>query len=101
MSAERKPAKQNPPPKQSWRYRLGLGLFVASFPLFYGTIIVVPFLGLSTARSALVMSVLLALFYAMWLLSLPLLGREGFDALKAKYRGWWRLWKRRDAGKGK
>lgn len=81
--------------RRTWRYRLGLWLFVASFPLFYATLVVVPLLGLPAGQTALLMSMLLVAFYGLWLASLPLLGRQGFGTLKGRSRGWLRLWRAR------
>ncbi len=81
--------------KSTWRHRLGLVLFVASFPLFYATLVVVPLLGLPAGHTAVLMTVLLVVFYGLWLASLPLLGRQGLGTLKERSRGWWRLWRAR------
>ena len=78
-------------PKQfkfRWRHRLGLILFFACYPVFYATPLVVPFLGFSTARSVVIIAVAMAVNYGIWLLSIPLLGLDGFKALRQKYFGW-------------
>ena len=81
--------KKSPKPIEfRWRHRLGLILFFACFPLFYAVPFVVPFLGFPAARSVVIIAVTMAVIYGIWLLSIPLLGREGFKALRHKYFGW-------------
>ena len=84
-----------------WRHRLGLILFFACYPLFYATPFVVPFLGFSTAKSVVIIAVALAVNYGVWLLSIPLLGLDGFKALRHKYLGWMdvrKYWKAKSGG---
>jgi len=91
-------------PKQielRWRHRLGMILFFVCYPVFYATPFVVPFLGFSTARTVTIIAVAMAVNYGIWMLSIPLLGWEGFKVLRHKYFGWldvrkyWKAWGRR------
>lgn len=72
----------------AWRHRLGLVLFFACFPLFYVTPVVVPFLGYTAAQSVMIIAVTMVAIYGIWLLSIPLLGWEGFKELRHRYFGW-------------
>ena len=75
----------------SWRYRLGLVLFFSVFPVFIVTPVVIPMLGLSTAESAALIGGILLTSEVLWVASIPLLGKEGFIALKQRVFGWFKL----------
>ena len=75
----------------SWRYRLGLVLFFGAFPIFFATPVVVPMLGLSTGESAALMGGILLAVEVLWLASIPLLGKQGFEAVKQRAFGWLKL----------
>ena len=93
--------KSSKPIEFRWCHRLGLILFFACFPLFYAVPFVVPFLGFPAARSVVIIAVALAVNYGVWLLSIPLLGLDGFKALRHKYLGWMdvrKYWKAKSGG---
>lgn len=75
----------------SWKYRLGLVLFFGAFPIFFATPVVIPMLGLSTAESAALIGGILLVVEVFWLASIPLLGKEGFNAVKQRAFGWLKL----------
>ena len=79
--------------KPKWRYWVGLAIFVISYPIFYGTLFVAPFLALSVSQTTALISLAAAISYGLWLLSLPLLGQEIFDARKKRYAVWRRFWR--------
>jgi hypothetical protein len=95
--------KQQPeePSNSKWRYWLGLALFILSYPVLYGTLFAAPFLTLTVKEKALMISVAAAVSYALWALSLPLLGREIFDVLKRRYAVWRRVRRLRRNRNGK
>ena len=64
---------------KSWRYRLGLVLFFGAFPIFFATPVVVPMLGLSAGESAALIGGILLAIEVLWIASIPLLGKEGFQ----------------------
>ena len=75
----------------SWRYRLGLVLFFGAFPIFFATPIVIPMLGLSAGESAALIGGILLAVEVFWFASIPLLGKEGFNAVKQRTFGWLKL----------
>ena len=77
--------------KTSWRYRLGLVLFFGAFPIFFATPVVIPMLGLSTGESAALIGGILLAVEVLWFASIPLLGKEGFKAVKQRAFGWFKL----------
>jgi hypothetical protein len=77
--------------KTSWRYRLGLVLFFGAFPIFFATPVVIPMLGLSAAESAALIGGILLAVEVLWFASIPLLGKEGFEAVKQRAFGWLKL----------
>jgi hypothetical protein len=77
--------------KKSWRYRLGLILFFGAFPIFFATPVVIPMLGLSTGESAALIGGILLAVEVLWFASIPLLGKEGFKAVKQRTFGWFKL----------
>ena len=77
--------------RTSWRYRLGLVLFFGAFPIFFATPVVIPMMGLSTAESAALIGGILLAVEVFWLASIPLLGKEGFEAVKQRAFGWLKL----------
>ncbi len=76
--------------KKTWRYRVGFFLFFICYPLFYLPPLVVPYLGFSAAYSMTIISVSMAVVCGVWLLSIPLLGREGFSELKSRILHLWK-----------
>ena len=76
---------------KSWRYRLGLVLFFGAFPIFFATPVVIPMLGLSTGESAALIGGILLAVEVLWFASIPLLGKEGFEAVKQRAFGWLKL----------
>ena len=75
----------------SWRYRLGLVLFVGAFPIFLAAPIVIPMLGISAGESATLIGGILLAVEVLWFASIPLLGKEGFEAVKRRAFGWIKL----------
>ena len=76
---------------KTWRYRLGLVLFFGAFPIFFATPVVIPMLGLSTGESAALIGGILLAVEVLWVASIPLLGKEGFKAVKQRTFGWLKL----------
>ena len=76
---------------KSWKYRLGLVLFFGAFPVFFATPVVIPMLGLSTGESATLIGGILLGVEVFWFASIPLLGKEGFEAVKKRTFGWLKL----------
>lgn len=70
-----------------WRYKLGLIMFLAPFPIFFFTPILIPMLGLSTTETAALVGVIIVLVEIVWFASIPLLGKVGFNQLKARMFG--------------
>ena len=75
----------------NWKYRLGLVLFFGAFPIFIAAPVVIPMLGLSTAKSAALIGGVLLAVEVLWFASIPLLGKEGFEAVKQRAFGWLKL----------
>jgi hypothetical protein len=73
--------------KTSWRYRLGLLMFVLPFPLFVLVPAVVPFLGFTATEAAAIIGATLLAMEVIWFLSIPLLGKVGFKQLKQRAFG--------------
>jgi len=76
---------------KNWRYRLGLTLFFGAFPIFFATPVVIPMLGLSAGESAALIGGILLAVEVLWFASIPLLGKEGFKAVKQRTFGWFKL----------
>lgn len=77
--------------KTSWRLMLGTWMFFVPFVMFFGTPIVIPFLGLSAGTSAAVIGGMLVAAEVIWFASIPLLGKDGFLAMKSKAFGYLKL----------
>ena len=77
--------------KKGWRYKLGMVLFITPFPIFIATPIVIPLLGLSAAETGALIGGILLAVEIVWFASIPLLGKQGFMALKNKAFGWLKL----------
>jgi hypothetical protein len=67
-----------------WRFYLGTGFFLLPFPLFILLPLCVPFMGFDGATSSAMIGGGLAGIEVVWFLSIPLLGKQGFLALKKK-----------------
>ncbi|MCK4839298.1 MAG: hypothetical protein KAS94_10890 [Desulfobulbaceae bacterium] len=76
---------------KTWRYRLGLTLFFGAFPIFFATPVVIPMLGLSAGESAALIGGILLAVEVLWFASIPLLGKQGFEAVKQRAFGWLKL----------
>ena len=74
-------------PRTGWRYRLGVWLFLLPVLSFVATPIVVPFLGLDAGAAAALVGAILVTGEVIWLASIPLLGKEGFERIKGKVFG--------------
>lgn len=79
------------PEPKGWRYRLGMILFFGAFPIFFATPVVIPLLGLSAMESATLIGGILLVVELLWFASIPLLGKAGFNAVKARAFGWMKL----------
>ena len=79
------------PTKTDWRYKLGLLMFIVPFPIFLLVPIVIPLLGLSATESAAVIGAVIVVVEIVWFASIPLLGKQGFLALKKKAFGFLKL----------
>ena len=77
----------NTMPKSGWRYRLGMTLFFGAFPIFFAAPILVPMLGLSTAESVALIGGILMAVEVLWFISIPLLGKKGFNDVKKRAFG--------------
>lgn len=77
--------------KTGWSYRLGLILFFGAFPIFFATPVVIPMLGLSTGETATLIGGIFLAVEVLWLASIPLLGKEGFESVKQRAFGWLKL----------
>ena len=67
-----------------WRIKLGTAMFTIPFVMFIGAPIVVPLLGLSGTQTAAVIGGVIVAAEVIWFASIPLLGKEGFFAMKKK-----------------
>jgi len=74
-----------------WRYKLGLLLFIVPIIIFILTPVVIPMLDLSAVQTASVIGVVLLTGEIVWFASIPLLGKDGFNAIKQKMFGWLKL----------
>ncbi len=83
--------EETPKTGKGWRYTLGMALFVTPFPIFFATPVVIPLLGLSAAETGALIGGILLAVEVVWFASIPLLGKEGFMALKNKAFGWLKL----------
>ena len=83
--------EETPKTGKGWRYTLGMVLFVTPFPIFFATPVVIPLLGLSAAETGALIGGILLAVEVVWFASIPLLGKEGFMALKNKAFGWLKL----------
>lgn len=77
--------------KRGWRYRLGMVLFFGAFPIFFATPIVIPMLGFSAGESTALLGGILLAVEVLWIASIPLLGKEGFNEVKQRAFGWLKL----------
>ena len=75
----------------SLRITLGTLMFYAPFLMFFGAPIVIPFLGLSATETAGILGAVLVVAEVVWFASIPLLGKEGFRAMKTKAFGFFKL----------
>ena len=67
-----------------WRIKLGTAMFTIPFVMFLGAPIVVPLLGLTGTQAAAVIGGVIVAAEVIWFASIPLLGKEGFFAMKKK-----------------
>ena len=81
----------NPSPKGTWRYRLGMVLFFGAIPIPFITPIAIGMLGLPAGESAALIGGVILTTEVLWFMSIPLLGKEGFKAVKQKAFGWLKL----------
>jgi hypothetical protein len=77
-------------PNTGWRYRLGMFLFFGAFPVFFATPVIVPMLNLSAAESAALIGGILLAVEVFWFISIPLLGKEGFNKVKQRTFAWFK-----------
>ena len=67
---------------------LGMALFFGAFPVFFATPLIVSMLDLSAMDSAALIGGVLVVVEILWIISIPLLGKQGFDEVKSKAFGW-------------
>jgi hypothetical protein len=79
------------PAQTSWRIRFGTSMFYVPFAMFFGAPVVIPALGLSAGQTATLIGVILVVAEVIWFASIPLLGKEGFKAMKSKALGFLKL----------
>ena len=77
--------------QDGWRYRLGLFVFFGALPVPVIAPFVIPLLGLPTTETAALIGGVLVVAELLLVGSVPLLGKEGFQALKATVFGWLKL----------
>jgi hypothetical protein len=78
-------------PKTSWRVTLGTWMFTIPFVMFFGALVVIPLLGLSVAQAAAAIGGVVVAAEVIWFASIPLLGKQGFLAMKKKAFGFLKL----------
>lgn len=66
-------------------------MFTIPFVMFFGAPIVIPFLGLSAAQAAAAIGAIIVTAEVIWFASIPLLGLQGFLAMKKKAFGFLKL----------
>lgn len=71
-----------------WKYKLGLVLFIVPIITFILIPIVIPMLDLTAVQTASVIGAVLLTGEVVWFASIPLLGKDGFIAIKQKMFGW-------------
>ena len=78
-------------PKSGWRVTLGTWMFTIPFVMFFGTPVVIPLLGLSAGQAVAAIGGILVAAEVIWFASIPLLGKQGFIAMKKKAFGFLKL----------
>ncbi len=78
-------------PKSGWQVQLGTWMFTIPFVMFFGAPVVIPLLGLSTGQAAAAIGGILVAAEVIWFASIPLLGKQGFIAMKKKAFGFLKL----------
>lgn len=66
-------------------------MFTIPFVMFFGAPVVIPFLGLTGAQAAAAIGGVIVAAEVIWFASIPLLGKEGFLAMKKKAFGFLKL----------
>ena len=79
------------PAKGGWRVKLGTWMFTVPFVMIFGAPVVSPLLGLSTAQAAAVIGGIIVAGEVIWFASIPLLGLQGFKAMKKRAFGFLKL----------
>lgn len=74
----------NESPAPNWRTRIGTWMFSIPFVMFFGAPVVVPFLGLSASEATGLIGGIVVAAELIWFASIPLLGKDGFWAMKKK-----------------
>ena len=74
-----------------WRVTLGTWMFAVPFVMFFGAPVVIPLLGLSGTQAAAAIGGVIVAAEVIWFASIPLLGKEGFLAMKKKAFGFLKL----------
>ena len=78
---------ETPAPKAGWRITLGTWMFAVPFVMVLGAPIAIPLLGLSATQTAALIGGILVAGEVIWFASIPLLGKDGFLAMKKKAFG--------------
>ena len=68
--------------KSDWRITLGTWMFFLPGIIFFVAPVLIPTFGLSSIQTASLIALTIILSEAMWFASIPVLGKEGFAALK-------------------
>jgi hypothetical protein len=78
-------------PKNGWRLKIGTWMFTIPFVMFFGAPIVIPLLGLSAGQATALIGGIIVAAEVIWFASIPLLGLQGFKAMKKKAFGFLKL----------
>ena len=78
-------------PTTAWRVTVGTWMFTIPFVMFLGAPVVIPFLGLSAGQAAAAIGAIIVAAEVIWFASIPLLGLQGFLAMKKKAFGFLKL----------
>ena len=84
MNAMSQNVDPNETSNAGWRVTLGTWMFAVPFAMVLGAPVVVPFLGLTGPQTAAVIGGIVVAGEVIWFASIPLLGKQGFMAMKKK-----------------
>jgi hypothetical protein len=78
-------------PRTGWRLKLGTWMFAIPFVMFFGAPVVIPMLGMSAGQAAAAIGGVIVTAEVIWFASIPLLGMNGFLAMKKNAFGFLKL----------